>query len=405
MAGSMSWTRRGYEIAAAVPVVTVFAALYAWAALTGDPTQQADAYLWLAVPFVIPTMLWLLTSRLLIQNWWEGTGARLSTMDAPGQLLAAMVATLPEPRQRWGEAMLSELGQVRGRSARWRFALSCARAALSLPLPAGWPVLAIVAGVVVAAVTAAYTVVGAALPGFGFFAAIFVAVVGAMVVTAIARARRVRLPVLAPTLLVTGAVAISVTTTAVFLVRHPAAAEGLSPVRAGVLAVAFAGSLWLAVAPPRRLGSGRLAPHLGVGAAAVFVLGILVVSRTTTEGLPAIWLIFGPMPTFMVPAFIAAAADRSFRAGMQAGIWTAVAVTPFGYALGMLQAFRQYATTGGWTFAGDAVPAGFTLTFAVLALVAILIIGFPFAVFGATAGAQLHRATSPAPAAVPPGTS
>jgi len=117
MAGSVSSTRRRYEIAAAVPVVAVFAGLYAWTVPAGDPAQSADPYLWFALPFAMLTVLWLSASWLLVHQWWQGTGVRLSTMDAPGQLLALTVSTLPEPRQRWGEAMLGELAQVHGRGS------------------------------------------------------------------------------------------------------------------------------------------------------------------------------------------------------------------------------------------------------------------------------------------------
>jgi hypothetical protein len=44
--------------------------------------------------------------------------------------------------------MLAELAEAEGRSARWRFALSSFGAMLWLPPAGGWPVLALVAGVV-----------------------------------------------------------------------------------------------------------------------------------------------------------------------------------------------------------------------------------------------------------------
>jgi hypothetical protein len=113
----MSQTRRWFEIAAALPVLAVFAALYAWAAPLGDPTQRFDAYLWLALAFAMPTMLWLLTSWLLVHHWWTSAGARLPATDAPSWLLGTALATMPEPRQHWGQAMLSELARVRGRTA------------------------------------------------------------------------------------------------------------------------------------------------------------------------------------------------------------------------------------------------------------------------------------------------
>jgi hypothetical protein len=350
-------------------------------------------------------MLWLGVSLVLVDCWWKSSGFRLSTMDAPGQVLALTVATLPEPRQRWGEAMLGELAQVQGRAARWRFALSCARAALSLPLLTRRPLIAIaVAGVAAAAVAVAHTVVGAAVPGLGFFAAGFVAIVGVMVVLAIARARPVRPPVPTASVLVAGAVAAAVAALAVFLLQHPTAAEALSPARAAILAIALAGCLWLAAAPPGRSGSSRLARYLGVGAAVVLNLAGLAAGRADVEGLPPLVLLFGPMLTFGVAAFIAAAVGRSFHAGVQAGIWTAIMVMPLNWALALFDALHRYAIDGVFRFAGDISTAGFNLGFIFMAFLAIPTVGFPFAVFGSIFGAAL-RGTPPARNGAPEGLS
>jgi hypothetical protein len=53
--------------------------------------------------------------------------------DGPTTLLAWAVCAMPQARKEWGVAMLGELAAVPGGTARWRFALSCARAALLLP--------------------------------------------------------------------------------------------------------------------------------------------------------------------------------------------------------------------------------------------------------------------------------
>jgi hypothetical protein len=386
----MNWTRHRYEIAAAVPVLAVFGALYVWSIPSDGNTSLLGYMFWYGVVFAIPTFFWLVASLLLVNQWWGGASARLSMMDTPGQVLVAAVATLPEPRRRWGEAMLGELAQVQGRSARWRFALSCVRAALSLPVPTRWPVAAIAAGVVVAVVPATHRLVGAAVPGLGLFAASFVALVGALVVLAIARGRRMNLRVPAATVLVTGAVAAAVAATAAFLVRHPTAAGALSD-RGVVLAVALAGCLWLAAALPGWMGSGRLAPYLGVGTAVLYASVLLAASRADASS--AALLFAAPVLIFAVPAVIAAAVSRSCRAGVHAGIWTAIATMPLVLAQGLYEASRSYAVTGVWTFAGDVVDAGFTFGFIFLTFLAIPIIGFPFAVLAAIAGAALPRRT------------
>lgn len=63
--------------------------------------------------------------------------ATTSTMDGPGRLLAAAVRWMPEERRDWGAAMLAELAQLQHPSARWRFALGCARVALFPPRKGG----------------------------------------------------------------------------------------------------------------------------------------------------------------------------------------------------------------------------------------------------------------------------
>jgi hypothetical protein len=117
----------------------------------------------------------------------------MSAMDVPGRVLAAAVAALPVRRRDWGRAMTAELAGIQGRSARWRFALSSAWAALRLPPLGGWPGLALGTGVVVAAV--AGRAAGAAVPGLKVFAVTFTGLVAAMVVLAVARSPRPRLPV------------------------------------------------------------------------------------------------------------------------------------------------------------------------------------------------------------------
>jgi hypothetical protein len=115
-------------------------------------------------------------------------------------------------------------------------------------------------------------------------------------------------------------------------------------------------------------------------------------------------LFFGPVLTFGVAAFAAAARGRPFHAGVQAGIWTAITVMPLNWALGLFEQIRQFAIDGVFRFAGDLLSAEFNLGFAFMIFMAIPIIGFPFAAFGAIAGAAL-RSTPPARNDVPEGTS
>ena len=229
----------------------------------------------------------------------------------------------------------------------------------------------------------------------------FVGLVGAMVVLAVTRLPRLRLPVPIPALLVIGGVASAITMTMIFLHRDPAAARYLPPADAVFLAAVLAGCLWIAVAAPRSLGGNRLAPHLGVAAALVLVVGQLLLIRASydldiepagrqvLDALAGLWFWFGPAAVFFVPAFGAGWVGRSFRSGLQAGIWAGIASLPLTYALWLHEALRLYAIDGGLLWFGDGAPEGENLSAAVFwALRFAPLLGLPFAVIGAAIGAR-----------------
>jgi hypothetical protein len=148
----MSLTRRGFQAVTTWVVVVAWVLFYVVALASADPLPPVETAV---VQLVVPPLLWEVAVRFVLRYSWSAAGSRMSAMDPPGRLLAAVVAALPERRGEWGRAMTAELAEVEGRSARWRFVLSCARAALWLRPAGGWPVLALVAGVVVASVAAA----------------------------------------------------------------------------------------------------------------------------------------------------------------------------------------------------------------------------------------------------------
>jgi hypothetical protein len=406
----MSRTLRRLEIVTAAAVVAAWAVLYVvvitTAPLAYDPATESAAKVnrEFALLLIVPTALWVTAALTLLDRWWSRTGIRLAAMDPPGRLLAAAVATLPDHRREWGMAMHAELAEVRGRSARWRFALSSTRAALRLPPLGGWPVLALVTGVAATAVAAAGLAVAAAVPGLGMFAVSFVGLVGAMVVLVVARSSRMRLPVPGPTLLVTAGVAAAITMTVIFLLRDPAAAGYLPPANAVYLAAVLAGCLWIAVAAPRSLGGNRLAPHLGVAAAVILVVGQLLLIRASADPgiepagqelvqwLAGLWFWLGPPAVFFLPAFAAGSVGRSFRSGLQAGIWAGIAGLPLTYALWLHEALRLYAINGGLLWFGDGAPEGENLAAALFWTLRFApLLGLPFAVIGAAIGASTAR--------------
>lgn len=397
----MRWTRRRVQTVTTWVVVVAWVVFYAVALANADPLPPPETAV---VQLVVPPLLWVVAARLVLRYWWSGSGSRMAGMDLPGRLLAVAVAALPERRREWGRAMLAELAEVQGRSARWRFALSSVGAMLWLPPAGGWPVLALVAGVVVASVAAAGPAVGAAVPGLRVFAVSFTGLVGAMVVLAVARSRRprLRLPAPAPTVLVTGGVAASIAVTVIFLRREPAAAEYLPPAAAVYLAAVLAGCLWVALAAPRWLGTSRLAPHLGAAAAVVFAAWFWLANRTdgTEPPLPlvlvlALVLVSAPVAVFFVPAFAAGRAGRSFRSGMQAAVWTVTAMIPLTYAIWLPEGLRRHAIDGRLLVDGEVVaPVGMNLADALVFCLGIFpVFGLTLAVIGAGLGARTtHRA-------------
>jgi hypothetical protein len=395
----MRWTRRRVQTVATWVVVVAWVVFYAVALANADPPPPLETAV---VQLVVPPLLWVVAARLVLRHWWSGPGSRRSGMDPPGRLLAVAVAALPEHRREWGRAMLAELAEVEGRSARWRFALSSVGAMLWLPPAGGWPVLALAAGVVVVSVAAAGPAVGAAVPGLRVFAVSFTGLVGAMVVLAVARWRRLRLPVPAPTVLVTAGVAASIAVTVIFLRREPAAAEYLPPAAAVYLAAVLAGCLWIALAAPRWLGTSRLGPHLGAAAAVVFAAWFWLANRTdgTEPPLPlvlllALVLVSAPVAVFFVPAFAAGRAGRSFRSGLQAAVWTVTAMIPLTYAVWLPEGLRRHAIDGRLLVDGEVVaPVGMNLVDALVFCLGIFpVLGLMLAVVGAGLGARTtHRA-------------
>ena len=201
-----------------------------------------------------------------------------------------------------------------------------------------------------------------------------------------------------------GGVAAAITMTVIFLLRDPAAARYLPPADGVFLAAVLAGCLWIAMAAQRSPGSNRLAPHLGVAAAFILVVGQLLLIRAShdpritpaghqsLDGLAALWFWFGPVAVFLFPAFAAGSVGRSFRAGLQAGIWAAIASLPLTYALWLHEALRLYAINGGLLWFGDGAPEGENLSAALFwALRFAPLLGLPFAAIGAAIGANTAR--------------
>jgi hypothetical protein len=399
----MTGLRLRWRLATGGLVLAAWAVVYL-AIITFDPPAYdpagetaAKVNFGLAVILFIPTVVYIVAAQLLLYFWLTGAGARLSEMDAPGRVLAVAVASLPGHRREWGAAMVGELAEVRGRAARWRFALSCVRAAL-WPRPRSWPLL-VLAGLAVAGLVAAAPAIGETVAGLKVLAVTCAALAGALALLTVARSPRPRIP--APALLVVAGVAAAIAMIVVFLRREPSAAEFLSPAKAVLIAAIMAGSLWIALASPRVLGPSGLAARLGAGAALAAVVGQLLLGRIANEVLDkpaplmtmgALFLVFGPAFLFFVPACWAAMADRSLRSGLKAGAWTAAAYLPLVFAMWLYEAMRVYAATGRLFIDVDPGPIGANLDQAVFwCLTYVPVVGAPLAVFGAGIAAYIAK--------------
>jgi hypothetical protein len=188
---------------------------------------------------------------------------------------------------------------------------------------------------------------GYTLPALQVFAVTFIALVGAMATLVVARSRRALLTIPGPTVTAAGVVGVAacIALTAYFLVKHPGAAEHLSPTVAVVFAVALAGCLWLTLNPPRGLTTHGIARGPGAAAALVLGLGFLGTSRLTinTYTGPLVWVIFAPGVIFFAASAVAAAQGRSFRAGVQAAVWTALIGTLLVFAISIPETMHRYA--------------------------------------------------------------
>jgi hypothetical protein len=338
----------------------------------GGVSKDAPPDYWLQ--FVITSAViatpWMVAVGLLSWAWRaadikEAT-ASSSTMDHPARLLAAASATLPESRRDWGAAMLAELAQVRARSARWRFAMGCARTAIFPPRSNRGPVVgAAVLGAV--AVILAWFTVGEAFAPMRVFAVTFVGLIGAVAVIAVARSRPLSRPTSGPVVLAAGVtgVASCIGATVYLIDQYPTAALHLHPMAAIFLAALLAGALWLIVAPPNALTRDRWARHIAVAVALVLGLGLLLASRSDLkinggDG-SGIWgyVQFMPIPAIFVTALVLSAVRRSVWAGLQVAVWTALLASLAFYAIAVSEAVLWYQDDSSLILAGDAVGPEF----------------------------------------------
>ena len=391
-------------LAAALPFALLWAQMVRAAGEPPAAEVRLDMAIGLAV-FGTPAMV---AAWLLWRAWWRQAGARLSSLDGPGWLLAVATGTLPADRRDWGEAMAAELTQVRGPVARWRFAAGCARAA-AFPPGGNRGAVAAAAALAVAAVAAALLATGAALPAGRVFALAFVGLLGVLATLAVARSRQtVRAgPGPVATGLTVAGVAACLATTAYYLAEHPthpqkgtlATVLSLPPVTAVVLAAVLAGCLWLALRPPHWLVPDRRGRRFGIAMAVLLVSGLVIGSRIGVysvagpDGGIGTYLFFATILLVLTGSLAAALAGRSFRAGLWACAWAIVLATPAIIAAWLAEGLAWYREGRGLLLDADsALGAGINLGDAVWwTLVVLALWVVPFGVIGAAAGSAGPR--------------
>lgn len=386
--------------------VAVLVAASAWLAgfvvSIGGPGDDAPDWAGHVLAVGLISAPWLLAMRFLWRAWWARHGDDVAALDAPARLLALAVATLPADRHDWGAGMTAELAGVRDPRDRWRFAAGCARAALAPARGDRAPVVAVAAWVAAALVVAG-PALGDVVPAMRVFAVTFAGLAGVLVVLTAARAPRVRAPAAGTAVTLAGLAGVVACIAAAgwFLTEMPAGARHLPPPTAVWFAVLLAGALWLTLSPPAVLVAGGPLPRV-VGLVLALGLGggLLVWSRLALRdvggldsGVFGYLYLLAPL-ALVAGGALAAAARRSFRAGVQAAAWTALLGSLAVFAVAVPESVAWYRHDTSLILAGDAVPldaVGENLRNFVWQLVLVPFWWLPFGVLGAAAGRYATR--------------
>jgi hypothetical protein len=262
--------------------------------------------------------------------------------DGPAALLAAAVALIPPDRRDWGAAMTAELAGISGRSARWAFAVGCARAALFPPSARARPATGWMGGAV-------------GLAGS----------VGCIV-------------------------------SARYMVdTYPSSTDAVTPLSWALLVAVPVVGLLLAVAAPPALSSSAGARHLGLWFGVATGVGLYLFTRAG--------LLASGAATFLLPMqFVALAVlpssvarvTRSRRAGVQTIVWGYVFGTLATFPVYVVESIRYSQHGGGLYLDGETLTnIGTNLDDAVLWLFLVgPIFLVPFGVAGVVLGSRIGRA-------------
>jgi len=258
-----------------------------------------------------------------------------STKDAPQRLLEMAVRSLPDNRRDWGAAMTAELDRLEGRTARWSFALGCARAAL-IPPRSLTPVLLTAASATALAIAAGF----AALDPMRPFIVTLLAAVGVAATITLARSKKLNPPgKTAGVVMVSGALA-SIAMTIYLLVRYPtghdpvhsASSDGRNTSLLIAGAILITGYLWLTLTPPPSLATHPRAATIGTIAGLIYAGGYIPVQIFLAE--PAVlYYLLAPIILFTAAAI---------RGGTVAALWAGLTGALWTFSIPLLAHFKGY---------------------------------------------------------------
>jgi hypothetical protein len=166
------------------------------------------------------------------------------------------------------------------------------------------------------------------------------------------------------------------------------------------LAVVLAGFLWLSLAPPRSLTPSRRTSWVGPAAGLAVAAGLFAEARLNNEWVGP-YLIGAPVLALFMASALAAALGKSFRAGLQAAVWTVMVTSLLSFAVFVVEAVRFGRANGVSLVDGD----GPIVENAAVHAAIVWVLGFelawalPFGVLGAGLGAiiEINRPGAVAP--------
>jgi hypothetical protein len=262
--------------------------------------------------------------------------------DMPARMVAAAANRLPTGRRDWGQAMIAELPEVRGRARRWLFTAGVVRVAVFPPMLRRTRVL-VVLGVGILATAAATTAAAVQAPSLTVFAcALGMSMCGcAAVMTSRAEQSQQR----SAARLLAGAVALGgLAATIIVVVRvavvHPSATIDHTHYVVTALFVLTLTSYLASALAPLRLGrDGDVAIWWALAATTAWIL----ISRTGGAVLesPTSLIFLVGAATTLAAAVGAAVTTRHRAAGTKAGMLTVALSAPILFAINMTTVLSQ----------------------------------------------------------------